>query len=117
MGGGGASSVPKEPTLLKVHLTKLSVDSPKVEPGGQRQVGAGNFGIGDHVFTHDQLGHGAAHFDVVAGIGHVVDDDVSTERLGYRTFVAGRRIDHASDALRQAGRRVGVHPIARVDVL
>ena len=56
------------------------------------------------VFGEDELRHHAAHRDVVAGVGHVVDEEVAAERLGHRRGVVGRRFEQARDVLRQAAR-------------
>ena len=66
----------------------------------------------DLVFGGHQLGDRAAHLDVVAGVRHVVDENVAIERLGYRAFIPRVPVDHVCHALRQAGGRVGMHPIA-----
>ena len=84
------------------------------------QTVAGPIRIGELVGGEDQARHRPADRHVVTRIGHEVDIEVPTERFDQRR-PAGVAPDAPAERLHDARRehigRIGLHPVARVDVL
>ena len=86
-------------------------------PARKDELPSGGIGIVDLVLRGDQLRDRLAQREVVSRVGDEVDPQVVVERLGERLRVGTAGADGLGEPARERPRRVGLHPVARVDVL